>query len=223
MSHKFEILKDVRRESRCFITVGTQLTVRPNPPSEPDTTPVDHFLASVNDLIEHAALQDVGDADMVGIAIHNEINQHGRPIGISFRRRDQLSGDVFWRVFEKVVQSNARLNTLDTLTVLVHSVRMPVGFGCFKNKGRPRPVMNHLKRSIPEIKAQTNCLAHALITAIANATNDPNYKAYGRGWKIHSVVQTLLETTGIDLTIGPGITELERLQTLFREYTIVVY
>ena len=65
-----------------FNTTGTQLTVRLNPPSTPDANPVDHFLASVNDLFEHA-LQVVGDGDMVEIAIHNESNENDKPIGIS--------------------------------------------------------------------------------------------------------------------------------------------
>ena len=73
---------------------------------------MDHFLASVNELHEHA-LQDVGDADMVGIAIHNEVNQNDKTKGISFRRRDQLSLDAIWSVFEKVTQSNATFNVLE--------------------------------------------------------------------------------------------------------------
>ena len=75
---------------------------------------MDHFLVSVNDLFEHV-LQDVGDADMVGVAIYNEVNQSDRPIGISVRRRNQLSGDVIWSVFEKVTQSHSRFNALDKL------------------------------------------------------------------------------------------------------------
>jgi len=50
-------------------------------------------------------------------------------MGINFRRKDQLSGDVIWSVFEKVSWSNSRYNALDTLVVNVHSVRIPVGFG----------------------------------------------------------------------------------------------
>ena len=73
---------------------------------------MDHFLASVNELLEHA-LQDVGDADMVGIAIHNEVNQNDKPIGINFSRCDQLSVDAIWSVFEKVTQSNAPFNALE--------------------------------------------------------------------------------------------------------------
>ena len=87
MMHRFEIVREIRREYRRFNTSGTQLTVRLNPPATPEANPQDHFLPSVNDLFEHA-LQDVGDGDMVGIAIHNESNQN-KPIGISFRRRDQ--------------------------------------------------------------------------------------------------------------------------------------
>ena len=69
----------------------------------------------------------------VGVAIHNEVNQNDRPVGISFRRRDQLSGDVIWSVFE-VSQLNSRSNAVDTFTVVVYSFRMPVGFG-FRGDG----------------------------------------------------------------------------------------
>ncbi len=98
-------------------------------------------------------------------------------------------------------QSNTRFHALDTLTVVVHSVTMPVGFGRqtggIKTMGRPISVMAHLKRSIVQVKAETNCLAHALIIAIARATNDPNYKAYRQGRKIYPRVDQLLAVTGI--------------------------
>ena len=119
-------------------------------------------------------MQDVSDDDMVGITIKNQVNQNDKPIGISFRRKDQLSGEVIWSVFEKVSQSNARFNAMDRLVVTVHSVTTPVGFGrvALKSRGKPLPVMAHLKRSIVEVKAEENCLAHALIIAIARVDND---------------------------------------------------
>jgi hypothetical protein len=83
--------------------------------------------------------------------------------------------------------------------------------------------MAHLKRSIVEVKAENNCLAHALITAIARVTNDPNYNSYRKGNKILPAVDRLLETTGIDLKDGGGIPELTRFQEHFKEYRIVVY
>jgi len=54
---------------------------------------------------------------------------------------------------------------MDTLVVTVNSLRMPVGFGksTAKNRGITLSVMSHLKTSIVEVKAEENCLAHALI------------------------------------------------------------
>jgi hypothetical protein len=94
------------------------------------------------------------------------------------RRRDQLTENVVWSVFANVAQSNARFKAQDQMIVEVHSVRMPVGFGGVKTKGRPLSVMAHLERSIIEVKAENNCLAHALNIAITRVTNNPNYKAY---------------------------------------------
>jgi len=87
-----------------------------------DGDPVSHFVASVNDLFDHT-LHNVNDSDMVGMNIQNQINQNVKPNGISFRRKDQLPGNVIRSVFEKVSQSNYRLDALDTLVVTVHSAR----------------------------------------------------------------------------------------------------
>jgi hypothetical protein len=88
-------------------------------------------------------------------------------------------------VFE-VTQSNARYQSLDTLTFHFHSVKIPVGFGkrTETSKERPLSVMAHLKRSIVEVKAEENNLAHALVIAVSKMTNDLNYKAYIQGRKI---------------------------------------
>jgi hypothetical protein len=83
--------------------------------------------------------------------------------------------------------------------------------------------MAHLKRSIVHVDAETNCLAHALIIAIARF-NDPNYNSYRRGYKIHAEVDRLLEATGVDLSQGGGVFQLESFQQYFRDkYKIVVY
>ena len=101
MARRFEIDGDITRQYRRFNAVGAQHTVRLLPPSdEDDTDPVSNFLARLNDLLDHA-LQNVGDSDMVGITIRNEVNQNEKPIGISFRCKDRLSGEVIWNVFEK--------------------------------------------------------------------------------------------------------------------------
>jgi hypothetical protein len=105
--------------------MGTQLVVRLHPPAD-YTGRMSHFLASLNDLFRHA-LQNLSESDMVGITIHNRENQNDKPIGISFRRKDQLAPDVILSLVQKVSQSNSRFNALDKLIMTVQSVRMPVG------------------------------------------------------------------------------------------------
>jgi len=114
---------------------------------------------------------------MVGMTIQNQVNQNDKAIGISLIRKDPLSADVKWSMFEKVSQSNSMFNALDTLVVTVHSVYMPVGFGtsAIKSRDRPLSAMAHLKRSIVQVQAEINCLAHALIIAIAKVDKDSNY------------------------------------------------
>ena len=119
MDTKFKIEGEITRQYRRFNATGTQLTVRLLPPFH-EENPVSYFLASVDDLFQHA-LQGVSDGDMVGITIQNEVNQNDKAIGISFRRKDQLSGDVIWSVFEKVSQSNSNFNALDKLVVTAFS------------------------------------------------------------------------------------------------------
>jgi len=67
-----------------------------------------HFVDSVNNLFDRV-LEDVGNADMVGITIHNEVNQSDKPLGFSFRRKDQSNPDVILSVFDKV--SSLKLNS----------------------------------------------------------------------------------------------------------------
>ena len=101
-ARKFEIVDEITRHYISFNTDGTQFTVCLLPPSG-DSEPISHFLDSVTNLCEHAS-RNCNDSDMVGIAIRNELNMRDKPIGISFRRKDQLSADVVLSVWEKVIQ-----------------------------------------------------------------------------------------------------------------------
>ena len=49
------------------------------------------FLDSVTELFEHA-LRDLEDSDRVVITISNEVEVKDRDIGISFRRKDHITG-----------------------------------------------------------------------------------------------------------------------------------
>ena len=44
--------------------------------------------------------------------------------------------------------------------------------------------MVYLKTNLIEGKTETNCLPHDLIIETAKLTNDPDYKAYRKWWKI---------------------------------------
>ena len=73
------------------------------------------------------------------------------------------------------------------------------------------------------MKATDNCLAYAIIIAIAKVENGPDYKAYRKGGKISPVIQKLLAETGISLTEGSGNPQLIKFQEHFRQYKITVY
>jgi hypothetical protein len=135
------------------------------------------------------ALRNVDGGDMVWLVIYHEgTGQEDKPIGFSFRRRDQLSTEAIWRLFEKVAQSNSSFKALNPLSINLHYVKIPAGYGkvALKTKGRSLEQMAHLKRSIVTVNAETNCLAHASIIAIARVDNGRNYNSYRRGYKIHA-------------------------------------
>jgi hypothetical protein len=81
---------------------------------------------------------------------------------------------------------------------------MPIGNGGdgIIAKGRSLANMAHLKSSIIQVKAENNCLAHALVIAIAKLSNDANYVECRRVFKIRPIVDNVLATTGINLTNG---------------------
>jgi hypothetical protein len=89
-----------------------------------------------------------------------------------------------------------------------------VGFGkrAEKTKGRPLSVMAHLKRSIVEVSAKENCLAHALLIAMARVTNDPDYQSCRKGWKILPKVSELFRRR-VSISAGEGDARTTRLST----------
>jgi hypothetical protein len=107
---------------------------------------------------------------MVGLVIHQfGTGRKDKSIGFSFRRRDQSLPEVIWRLFKKVAQSNSRFNAVGPLSITIHYVKMPIGLGkkCSKPKVGPLNDLVHLKRNTVHVDAETNCLPHALIIAIA--------------------------------------------------------
>jgi hypothetical protein len=97
----------------------------------------------------------------------------------------------------------------------VHIVKTPVGFGAKKVKTMRKRLddLALTKKSIVHVNAE-NCLAHAFNIAIPRLDNDPNYESYIRGRKIRPEVDRLMQATGVDLTRGEKIPELESFQQI---------
>ena len=119
MSQRFTVDGEINRQYSHFNATGTQLSLRLLPPP-PDSNPITNFLDIITDLFEYA-LRNCNECDMVGVTISNEVNVQDKPTGINFRRKDQLSEEVIWSMFEKVAQSNTRFNAMDRLVLVVHS------------------------------------------------------------------------------------------------------
>jgi hypothetical protein len=63
-------------------------------------------------------------------------------------------------------------------------------------------------------------LTHALIIAIARVNNDPTYASkYG----LRQPVQDLLKASGVDLSNGGGVEELEQFQQYLSDYKIIAF
>lgn len=98
------MLDEVTRHYKRFRAEGRELTVRitTSPPaSKVARDPARHFASSMDELFEYL-LRYLDPSGMVGISIHNADNQQHKPVGLSFRRRDRISREVLWSVFEKV-------------------------------------------------------------------------------------------------------------------------
>ena len=55
-----------------------------------------------------------------------------------------------------------------------------------------------------KVKAKENCLAYAIVIAVARVTNDPDYQAYRKTGKVLPKVRELLQAAGVDLSRGGG-------------------
>jgi len=155
----------------------------------------------------------------VGLIIGKTENVEDKVSGISLRRRDQFEPDVVW----KVIQSNARFGLSDPLELHLDRLRMRADNGRVRTKGRSFNVMSVIKRSIVRVKALLNCLAYALIIAMAQVNGDPKYQSYGNGYGFKIPVEDLLTASGVDLPNGGGFEALGLNEEHLSFYQIIVF
>ena len=217
----FKILDETSKSFPKFNATGRSLLIKFNSSGEEQEPTL--YLKECITAITDYLVDKVPDRDLVGLRIRNTENVQDKVVGISLRRRDQLKPDVVWAVLGKVIQSNARFGLSDRLEVHLDHVRMPVGNGREKTKGRSLDVLSAIKRSIVVVKAAFLCMAHALVIAIANVNSDPKYASYRHGYGLNKPVEELLKASGVDLSNGGGLEELQQFQDYLSDYKIVVF
>jgi hypothetical protein len=131
------------------------MLIKFNSPDEGDE-PATYLKECITALTDYLVDQ-VPDRDLVCLRIHNTENVQDKVVGVSLRRGDQLKPYVVWSVLGKVIHSNARFALSDRLEVHLDHVRMPVGNGREKTKGRPLSVLSAIKRSIVVVN-QPSCV-----------------------------------------------------------------
>jgi hypothetical protein len=161
--------------------------------------------------------------DLVGLRVRNTENLEDKAVGISLRRRDQFKSDVVYDTLGKIIQSNARFGLTDRLDVHMDHVRMPGGNVRAKTKGRSLDVLSAIKRSIVVVKTALLCLAQALIIDMARVNGDPKYASYRDGYQLNKPVDDLLKASGVHLSNGKGLEELQQFQEYLSDYKIIVY
>jgi len=83
--------------------------------------------------------------------------------------------------------------------------------------------MSSFKNSIVTVNAAFNCLAYALIIAMARVIGDPKYKSYSNGRGLKKPVEGLLKASCVDLCNGAGFEELRQYQGKISDYKIIVF
>ena len=159
---------------------------------------------------------DVRDSDLVGLRIRNTENVKDKVVGISFRHRLELKPDLVRGVLGKVVKCNVTFGFCDRFEVHLDNVRIPVGKGREKTKGRTLDVLSAIKKIIVKVKTGFFCLAHALIIVMAKTNGVPKYISFRDSYSLKQPVQDLLSASGVDLANGGGLMNLNNFKIIFR-------
>ena len=217
----FRILDESSKYFPKFNATGRSLLIKFNSLGEKQDPTT--YLKECLTLLTNHLVDKLPDRDLVGFRIRNTENVQDKVVGISLHRRDQLKADVVWSVVGKVIQSNAEFALTNRLEVHMDHVRMPIGNGREKTKGRSFDLLSAIKKSIVIVQAAFLCLAHALIIDMARVNNDPKYASYRDGYALHKPIEELLNASGVDLFNGGGFEELQQFQQYLSDYKIIVF
>jgi len=206
----FMILDETSKSFPKCNATGRSLLIKFNSPVE-EQNPGTYLKECVTVLTDYP-VDDLRGRDWVGLRIRNTKNVEHKVVGISLLCRDQLKAELVWAILGKVIQSNARFGLSDCFEVHLEHVRMPAGNGRVRTKGRPLDVISAIKKIIVTVKADLNCLAYALLIAVARVNGDSKYQLYGHIKGLKKPVEDLLKASGVDLSNGGDIEELRQFQ-----------
>jgi len=215
------ILDEISKSFPKFNATERTLLIKFNSPAK-EQNPGTYLKECITAVTDYP-VNDVPGRDLVGLRIRNTENVEDKVVGISLRRRDHLKPDMVWAVLGKVIQSNARFGLSDRLEVHLDHMRMSAGNGGVRAKGRSLNVMSAIKKSIVTVKAAINCLAYALIIAMARVNGDPKYQSYRDGYGLKKIVEELFMASGVDLSNDRGFEELRQFQDHLSDYQIIVF
>ncbi|KAK4882043.1 hypothetical protein RN001_005362 [Aquatica leii] len=181
---------------------------------------------AINEILGHL-LRDADPSDRVGMTLRND-NYPEKPIGISFRRVDQLNAKVVMATLEKILQSNANFFSNDALRLHMDRVSLPVGFGASRDRmtGVSYEEFCRRKRGILVVENDdTLCLARALVLAIAWKAKDPLLYSLQLAGNLQTKqrAEDLCRAAEVNLNNGGNREHIQQFQDHLVDYTVVVY
>ncbi|KAK4880381.1 hypothetical protein RN001_008527 [Aquatica leii] len=188
------------------------------------SNPIVWLRNAFNELLEHLLI-DALPTDRVGLVLRNASFPE-KPVGISFRRVNQLSSSVIMTTLEKILQSNAQFFASDLLTLHMDRVTLPVGYGRQRLTGVSFEEFCRRRHGILTVEnADTLCLARALVLAVAWKRNDSDLPVLKN--KLYSECTrravSLCTNAKVNLSNGGTREHIQQFQDYLTDYTIVVY
>jgi hypothetical protein len=136
----FSILVDTEKCFEKFNATGRRLIIKFKCPGK-NQDPYTYLDECINKLTKYV-VNAIPGRDFVGMKIRNSDNLSDKVVSISFRRCDEFTYHLVWEATGKIVQSNAVFGLTDRLEVYFDHVRMPLGKGRVKTKGRSLDIMD---------------------------------------------------------------------------------
>lgn len=174
---------------------------------------------------------NVSDQDCVALEI-DSVSSPNRPIGISYKKAENLTADVILNAIEKVQQSNKSFvlnGKNEPLTITYVYTKMPLGCGSDKKATDALPWIEFCRRKKSIIcieNADNLCLSRSLSLSIANLSGDKKLYAKMRQSECFQQ-QTALKLcldANVDLSErGAGIEEIAKFQNYLTEYKITIF